>query len=327
MNVARVRLPGHPDAVCDLVAEAIVDEYTRRDPTTRLRVSVMGGRGALFVAGDVMSKADFDVSQLITRTLGSLGVMDALEPFVSLEPVVAERATLFGSGIEAPVSVVGYATGENSEMLPSATLLARRVAKTIHELRSTNDKWFWLGGDAEVVVEGGRENVISLRVENGLKPLDEVRDEISSIVHTIDARAIVRVNELGSDDLRGIGKMMGASGRGNVPYGSALPSSASGVGFDVSSPEKSGAWLARAAARHLVKQGAKAAMIHVVYRPGERQPAKISARDERGKDLSKEISLERMSLDRVMDEWWRPSLCADAARWGYAGEAGLPWEG
>ena len=95
MNPARIRLPGHPDAACDMVAEAIVDEYMRRDPDTRIALSVIGGRGALFVAGDVISAADFDVAQIIQRTLGTIGIGTELEPFVSLEPVVGERATLF----------------------------------------------------------------------------------------------------------------------------------------------------------------------------------------------------------------------------------------
>lgn len=328
MNSARVRLPGHPDAICDLVAEAIVDEYTKRDVSTRIRLSVMGGRGALFVSGDVMSKADFDVAQLITRTLGSLGVITPLEPFVSLEPVVAERATLFGSGIEAPVTVTGYATAERTERIPAPLVAARRIAQELESRRASDERWFWLGGDGEVFVVSEDTDALtaSIRVEHGSKPLSEVRAEIADLVQEVDAGIGVKVNEIGADDARGIGNAMGTIGRDSSPYGDALPAGPSGIGLDILRPEKAGAWLARAAARRLVTDGARAVLVRAIYRPGERLPSLLRARDERGRDLSQAIPVESMSLDRVVQEWWRTGLNMDAARWGYAGTDGLPWE-
>ena len=327
MSLARIRLPGHPDALCDLVAEAIVDEYARRDPAARLRISVMGGRGALFIAGDVMSQADFDVAMLIRRTVGSLGVIAEIEPFIALETVGAERASSFGAGIESPVAVVGYATVETEERVPIACSIARRLAKALHDRRSSDENWFWLGSDAEVVVECIQKELrVSLCVEHGTTSLEEVRKELTAFVHTLYPMALVHVNEVGAVDVRGIAQVMGASGRWNEPYGSAIPSGPSGVGLDLYRAEKSGAWLARAAARALVNGGAKAAMVRAVYRPGERLPATIVARDERGKDLSSLIDPTSMSLDRAARDWVRPNLHTDAARWGFAGEFGLPWE-
>jgi hypothetical protein len=98
-----------------------------------------------------------------------------------------------------------------------------------------------------------------------------------------------------------------------------------GIGQDILQPEKAGAWLARAAARKLVTQGARAALVQAVYAPGEYLPVSLRARDERGQDLSRAIALESMSLERVKG-WWRPNLNLDAARWGFAGAAGFPWE-
>lgn len=328
MNTARVRLPGQPDAACDLVAEAIVDEYVRRDPQARLKLSVMGGRGALFVAGDVISSADFDISQLIQRTVGSVGVISGIEPFVSIEPIVAERATLFGAGPESPVAVVGYATSENAERIPAPLLLAKRVAKALDEKRRGDEAWYWFGADAEVFVtiRSGAPARVSVRLEHGAMPLQDVRVEVAKLVRSIEAEVEVRVNELGPDEVRGIGNAMGASGRDPFQYGFLLPAVGVGIGLDPRQAEKGGAWLARAAAVSLVRRGAKVALVRAVYFPGDRAPTILSARDEKGKDLSAEISRDALSLDRVMAEWWRPNLCADASRWGFAGEADLPWE-
>ena len=327
MSLARIRLPGHPDALCDLVAEAIVDEYARRDPAARLRISVMGGRGALFIAGDVMSQADFDVATLIRRTVGSIGVVAEIEPFIALETVGAERAAAFAAGIESPVAVIGYATTETEERVPITCSIARRIAKALHERRMSDENWFWVGGDAEVVVECIQKELrVSLCVEHGATALEEVRKELTAFVHTLYPMAIVRVNEIGAIDVRGIAQVMGASGRWNEPYGSAIPSGPSGIGLDIHRAEKSGPWLARAAARGLVEAGSKGAMVRAVYRPGERVPATVLARDERGKDLSSTIDPISLSLDRAVRDWSRPNLHADATRWGFAGEYGLPWE-
>ncbi len=332
MNSARVRLPGHPDAVCDLVAEAIVDEYTRRDPVTRIKLSVMGGRGALFISGDVRSNADFDVSQLISRTLGLLGVMSEHEPFISIEPVVAERAALFARGADAPVTVTGYATNETVEFMPRVVSLARRMAQALEDKRQSDETWFWLGADGEVftrlqIDEKSRvfTPVISIRVEPGVQSIAEVRIAVEALVHSLEPDVHVRVNESGVTDARSLGHVMGAAGRENSPYGFLLPACPVGIGQDMAQPDKAGVWLARAAARRLVAHGTRAVLVHAVYLPGEKLPVSIRARDERGKDLSREITPASMSLDRAKD-WWRPNLNIDAARWGFAGAAGLPWE-
>ena len=46
-------LCGHPNKVCDQIAEAIVDEYLRRDPTSQIDVKVFGSHGMLMIGGEV----------------------------------------------------------------------------------------------------------------------------------------------------------------------------------------------------------------------------------------------------------------------------------
>lgn len=328
MRSATVRLPGHPDHACDLVAEAIVDEYLKRDSETRIRVAVSGGRGALFVSGDVKSMADFDVSGVVNRALGSLGVMAGMEPFISLEPVAPEQANVFQQGIGVPAHVHGYATSETSELVPAPLALARRIAKALDDRRQSDEDWFWLGPDAEVTVLAEQASPLRavIEIEHGPKDLNDARSLVGGLVRGIALQLDVKVNDRGPNEMRGIGNMMGASGRTAAPYGSGLPASPPSIGLDPRHPQKAGAWLCRAAARKLVASGANAALVQAVYVPGEDLPYRLVARDERGKDLSQALTRENFSLNRVMAEWWRQGLNTDACRWGFAGEAGLPWE-
>jgi hypothetical protein len=67
-------------------------------------------------------------------------------------------------------------------------------------------------------------------------------------------------------------------------------------------------------------------LVNLKYSPGEIRPTSVSARDEKGRDISEYLDRSNLALDRVVKDWWRPGLNIDAIRWNLAGEAGLPWE-
>lgn len=328
MRSARTKLPGHPDKACDLVAEAIVDEYLKRDPETRIQVHVTGGRGAIFVCGDVRSQADFDVAALVHRTLGSLGMVAEMEPFVALEAVSPQQTERMLNGLDLPVTVMGYATDETPEFLPKTLTVALRAAKALEDKRQSDEAWFWVGADGEVEVSasGSEPESMHIVMEHGTFSLADAREQVSSLMGGILPELKVRINELGPQEARSLVNVCGASGKNFAVYGHQLPPVDAGIGRDVHHPTKAGAWLARAAARKLVVSGASAVLVSAVYMPGEKIPAKISARDGQGKDLSSQVDARELDLSRVAKEWWRPGLNADAARWGFVGQASLPWE-
>lgn len=327
MRTAMKRLPGHPDEACDLVAEAIVDEYMRRDPASRVRVSVSGGRGVMFVAGDVLSQADFDVSALVKRTLGSLGITDDVEPFVSLEPVPSERVAAMQLATEVPYTVIGYATNETDLFLPTYVALSRRVASELQRLRESDADCFWLGPDADVVAMADAEGKMKviIRVEHGTEPLEKVRAMLAERLASSLDGATLEVNAAGSCERRGLGSVTGSSNTPRALYGSVLPVMSVGIGHDPRSIEKVGAWLARFAARTAVRSGADAALVHATYLPGETRPCAFRIRDSRGKDLTSHVPIELMSLDRAA-EWIRPGISSEALGAGVVGALTLPWE-
>lgn len=329
MRSAKMKLPGHPDKACDLVAEAIVDEYLKRDPDSRLQLQVSGGRGALFVNGDVMSTADFDVAALIQRTLGAAGSLQPLEPFVALEQTPPDAAGRNLGGSALPVMAIGYACDETPELLPKPLYLARRIAKALEDKRQGDESWFWLGADGEVAVmaDGTEPDAVSVQIEHGSESLEAARLKVEELVKEYAKGARIRVNEFGPCETRGLSGLSGSSGRGHSAYGLPLPAIDVRIGCDIRHPGKAGAWLARAAAADLVRSGqARAVLVNLKYLPGEVRPAAVSARDEKGRDVSAAIDRAALALDRVTKDWWRPGLNAEAARWGFAGEAGLPWE-
>ena len=67
---------GHPDKVCDKVSDAILDEFLRGDPDSRVAVETMTTTDFVGIAGEVTSKASFDIEQVIRKTIAEIGYDD-----------------------------------------------------------------------------------------------------------------------------------------------------------------------------------------------------------------------------------------------------------
>lgn len=64
---------GHPDKVCDQISDALLDAYLKEDKHSRCAIEVMGGKGKIFITGEVTSKSSIDVSSVVKRVLSDVG--------------------------------------------------------------------------------------------------------------------------------------------------------------------------------------------------------------------------------------------------------------
>ena len=64
---------GHPDKVCDQIADAILDECLRYDPSSRVACEVLATRGNVFVAGEITSGYEPPVFDVIRKVLEECG--------------------------------------------------------------------------------------------------------------------------------------------------------------------------------------------------------------------------------------------------------------
>ena len=322
MRFAYQSLPGEPDKLCDLVAAGIVDEYLRRDPETRIRCLVSGGHGALFITGELLTSADFDVSQLVLRLLATNGVYQGIEPFVALEPVPSARVGQFRQPCVEPIMLTGYATNETYSGLPAAVQLARDAAKLLDDKRINDPDWFWLGPAGSVTVSGEKKiDEVIVQVDHGTKDLSEVRDRIELLMAQAGqsmGEVIVKTNPLGPRDLSGLESFVGYSSAPWHPYGSMLPSLPSMAGHDPRHVNVAGQLLAHRAATELLKQTrSQAVMVQLMYGPGDLSPLRISARDERGKDLTENCLKFDLHLEHGLADWLIPGRVTEMVKWGF----------
>ena len=64
---------GHPDKVCDQISDAILDECLRQDKNSRCGIETVGGKGIIFITGEVTTKAKLNVEKIAKRVLKDIG--------------------------------------------------------------------------------------------------------------------------------------------------------------------------------------------------------------------------------------------------------------
>lgn len=328
MRLARTCSPGHPDRACDIIAESIVDEYLRRDPLASIRLHVCGGRGALFVTGVVSSSADFDVGSVVSRIALTLGVRNEIEPFVSLESVPGSfllEATRTGR----PIAVLGYATRETDEKIPSHVQLSGRIAKKLEDLRQHDGEWFWLDPAFDVAVEERSDQAkdVFVTIAHGEQEIVDVRARIKQVIASIDEAVRVHVNEFGPLRSAGLDIDIGASGTLDEAYGNGFPLPSVTIGCDPSNPRKFGNWLARGLACRVLERTpeANAILVRAIYAPGDKIPSELRIQDERGRSLIQDGDAESLSYS-YLKSILTPGLSTSAAHWGFSGVKEMPWE-
>ena len=70
---------GHPDKVCDQISDALLDAYLEGDKNSRCAIEVMGGKGKIFITGEVTSNSKVDIEEIVKRVLRDIGYKDNYE--------------------------------------------------------------------------------------------------------------------------------------------------------------------------------------------------------------------------------------------------------
>lgn len=143
---------GHPDKVCDQISDAILDECLRQDKLTRAGIEVMGGKGKIFITGEVTTKAEFDVTKITKRVLSDVGYETDLEIIDNLgkqSPDIAlgTNEEVLGAGDNG--MMFGYAIAETDKYLPKAMVILQEFSEAYDKLRM-EDKRFLSDGKAEI---------------------------------------------------------------------------------------------------------------------------------------------------------------------------------
>lgn len=343
-------MAGQPDKVCDQIAEAIVDEYLRRDPHARIDIKVVGSHGMLMVAGEVSSSADFDISALAKKVYQDIGYPDDIEIFVNIE-TQSEEIKHIKTGTLDTVVVNGYSTRETREHLPRAVVFTHEIVRRLDEIRKSDPTFFWMKPDGKVQVVMQKDKVKSITVLASHQMSIDVKDVKTILLERIIIPAIgeesaqIYINPAGPFTISGFRADSGSSGQKSCvdTYGGLIPhGDKSFVGKDPFRSERAGAYIARMAANFLVDKGvADSAMVQIVYTMNRAEPIYIEAIGNRQEGLGnrQEARVGKTDLTQIIKQKFdfRPEAVVErlqlrgpiyqqTAVYGCFGRAELPWE-
>ncbi len=324
-------LPAEPNKLCDIIASGIVDEYLKRDPESRVSLSVSGGHGALFISGELHTEADFDVAGYTRRILGKYGITDGLEPFISLEKIPSERVMHVRQTCIDPVFAFGYASTEVTAQIPRAQDLANKIVASLEDKRRQDPEWFWMSRVGTVFVScfHDKDPLAIIRLDHGAQDLGTVRQEITKLIESQFSKQNIRVsvNSLGAVESNSLQTALGQSGLICHPYGLSLPGISNPSGLDWHNAKVIAPIIARHVAKQILKSsGSRAVMVRLLYLPGEDRPSQIWTRNESGHDLSAYSQTIEFHLQKAIDTWKHSDMMWQITLKNLVGDSNLPWE-
>ena len=354
---------GHPDKVCDYIADSILDAHLAADPRSRVACEVLCKDGNVVLAGEITSKAPVDYEAIARAAIREIGYVFDGEAFhadrVSVHKFISRQSDNIAQGVDEGRGLdteqgagdqgmmFGYATDETPELMPLPIVLAHRLTRGLAEDRRAGTySWIRPDSKSQVSVEyadgrPARVTTVLVSTQHDEKtPHDEIRDYVQACLaprvlnswFTPDVQVLV--NPTGSFALGGPSADCGVTGRKIIvdTYGGAARHGGGAFsGKDPSKVDRSGAYFTRYVARQIVKAGiAHRAEVQVAYAIGKAQPVSTKVETFGTGD-------ERAAREFVDRFDFRPAAIIESlgllrpiyrstTNYGHFGKAGLPWE-
>ena len=67
---------GHPDKLCDYIADSILDEYLKQDPKSRVACECIASKNLIVIVGEITSKANIDIEKTARNAIKEVGYTD-----------------------------------------------------------------------------------------------------------------------------------------------------------------------------------------------------------------------------------------------------------
>ena len=297
---------GHPDKVCDHISDAILDEFLRQDPDSRVAVETLVSTDFVTVAGEVTSKGKFDIEKVVRDTIAEIGYDNPALKFdaktcqvvVKIDPqspnisqgVTASEQKEQGAGDQG--LMFGYATNETNEFMPLPISLAHKLTKKLADVRKSKElTWVRPDGKSQVSVtyvddKPVRVETVVISTQHDPEiPNEEIRKQIiDKVIKPVCGKwwhddIVIHVNPTGKFEIGGPHGDAGLTGRKIIvdSYG-GMGRHGGGAfsGKDPSKVDRSACYMCRYVAKNLVAAGlADRCEVQIAYAIGVCQPLSL----------------------------------------------------
>ena len=301
---------GHPDKICDFVADSILDALLNEDPKSRSAVEVTAETGAMHIMGEITSKASPNFEKIARRCIAKIGYTRPEYGFdaksVNITCSIHEQSPDIAMGVDAAADgskdvgagdqgmMFGYACDETTELMPLSITLAHALTCRLTEVRKSGLlPYLRPDGKAQVTVEyvdGAPIRVDTVVVSAQHDPDIDMKvlrkDILERVVFpVIDAKLLDEntkyyINPTGRFVLGGPAADTGLTGRKIIcdTYGGIVHHGGGAFsGKDATKVDRSAAYMARHVAKTAVAAGAaKQLELQLGYAIGVSEPVSVS---------------------------------------------------
>lgn len=304
---------GHPDKVCDRIADTILDEILKQDENARVACEVCICKDKLLIMGEITGSARVDMERIAKDVIKDIGYnksngfdIDNCQIIISvseqspdiaqgvnraLESNKGDRYNEMGAGDQG--MMFGYACTETDGLMPMPIVLAHALTKRLADVRKSGEiAYLRPDGKAQVTVEYEDDKpthidaVVVSTQHNADVDMDELRRDVFDKVITValpselfDGETKVYINPTGRFVVGGPAGDTGLTGRKIIvdTYGGYCPhGGGSFSGKDPSKVDRSATYMARYVCKNIVAAGlAEKCLIEIAYAIGKANPVSV----------------------------------------------------
>ena len=286
---------GHPDKICDKISDALLDEFLRQDPESRVACETCCTTGLVMVMGEITTKAYVDIQTVVRETVRKIGYDRAKYCFdcdscavinsiheqspdiamgvdKSLEAKCGEIEDKYDTGAGDQGLMFGFACDETPELMPLPISLAHKLAMQLTKVRKDGTlKYLRPDGKTQVTVE--YQDDVPVRVDtvvistqhSDAVELETIREDLIAKVITpivpaslMDDQTKIYVNPTGRFVVGGPAGDSGLTGRKIIvdTYGGySRHGGGAFSGKDPTKVDRSACYAARYIAKNIVAAG------------------------------------------------------------------------
>ena len=286
---------GHPDKICDIISDSVLDAILAQDPTARVACETTATTGVIYVMGEITTTATISVEEIVREAVRGIGydrakygfdcdtcaVVTSIHkqsPDIAMgvdkawEAKNSEGYDAYDTGAGDQGMMFGFACDETEELMPLPIQLAHNLAKKLTAVRKDKTLTYLRpDGKTQVTVEYDgltpvRVDTIVISTQHDPEVDRETieKDLIANVINPIvpaslmDGETKIYVNPTGRFVVGGPQGDSGLTGRKIIvdTYGGyARHGGGAFSGKDPTKVDRSAAYAARYVAKNIVAAG------------------------------------------------------------------------
>ena len=301
---------GHPDKMCDIISDSILDEALRQDKYSRVAIETGAKNGGVMVFGEMTTEGYVDIPRVVRNAIKDIGYTEASYGIewetcsvwvqITAQSPDISQGVSEGEGLHKKQGagdqgmMYGYACNETKELMPLPITLAHKLTKKLSESRKNGIiDYLRPDGKSQVSIEYDKKGkplradtiVVSTQHEGAISYERIKNDIIEKIIKPvckewIDKNTIFHVNPTGAFVRGGPYADAGLTGRKIIvdTYGGVGRHGGGAFsGKDPTKVDRSAAYASRYIAKNIVSAGiADKCEIQLAYAIGVAEPVSIN---------------------------------------------------